>query len=290
MAFPVVLRPAGLGRFAGSAFLLVWLAFWVVGEAAVVLFLGSAVASVVASALGRSVAFGPFVAVMNDGTAPVFVVGLLLFLALWTVGGWAAGTTLLRKLAGEDQVTAAPDGLRFVRRAGPFSRTRVLSRDTIRRIRIRHHDDAVVADTNAGTVTIADLGTREERRSLQRTLDAALAVSDHARAVRLERDTPPHEWWASTSGLDIVLTSPPPRLARTHAAVGWGLTTLMTLVMAGSFTGRSLDPSVMHGGQWASLGIIGLIALGAVWLTWSRRQWLLRPGAMRIRLLLGSRP
>ena len=281
------LAPSGWGRYAESTFLVIWLAFWVVGELVAILFLGATLVNLVSKVVGATIVLGVFGSVVTDGAASLFLFGIIFWLALWTFGGWAAGVTFLRNLAGEDRVAVTPQGLQFTRRAGPFSRTRLLPLSSIRRVRVRPHDKAVVADTSHGTFTIADLGTPVERESVERWITERLQLPDHSRAVLLERETSPHDWSVRVDGMDTVLTSPPPRIARIQAALGWGVTTLMALGWVDAL-GRGVNgPGAFSSGERAAVAITAVSAVAAMWLTMARREWRLRPGAMRLRLRAG---
>jgi hypothetical protein len=273
------LRPAGWGRYVETAFLGVWLAFWIVGEVFALAFFGAGLVSVLSRAVGRPVHIGPFASGMTDGTAPLFFLFILVWLTLWSFAGWAAGTTFLRTLVGEDRVAVTPEGLWFLRRAGPFRRTRVLPRSSVRRVRLRPPDKALVADTPQGTVTIADLGRPADREVLRRSLAERLGTPDHSRAVLIERETPPHEWSVAGQGLDTVMTSPAPNTARIHAVIGWSVTALVSL---GWITTEAVGTA-----ERLALAFTALTAIGAIWLTWARREWVLRRGSMRLRLRLG---
>jgi hypothetical protein len=60
-------------------------------------------------------------------------------------------------------VTGEPAGLELRRRAGLFRRVRIFERAAIRSIRMRLHDQALVADTLSGTELLTDLGTTAAR-------------------------------------------------------------------------------------------------------------------------------
>ena len=95
---------------------------------------------------------------LRGGAAGFVFLFLTIWLTLWTIGGIAAVTELLRSLAGEDLVSVESPGVVLARRAGPFRRVRTFERSQIRRIRLRHHDKAVVLDT-ASITTITTHST-----------------------------------------------------------------------------------------------------------------------------------
>src|SRR5262252_5066551 len=101
------LEVSGFGRFFGAPFLAAWLAGWAVGE----FFALSVIFKGVRSILGGH---------SHAGAHPVGVgmalgggLFLLVWLGLWTLGGLAAGSQLLRMLFGRDLLVSRQDGLRI---------------------------------------------------------------------------------------------------------------------------------------------------------------------------------
>ena len=90
----------------------------------------------------------------TDGSVAFFLLFAVFWTTLWTVGGIAAGSHLLRRLAGEDVVDLTEGDLRLERRAGPFRSRRQMPRDTILRVRLQTPGHAVVVDTVRGTVMV----------------------------------------------------------------------------------------------------------------------------------------
>ena len=127
----ITLRPIGIGRYLGAVFLTVWLCGWALGELFALGLLILLVRSVMGSVAGWSwpVPGGDW---FTGGAAGLMFLVVLMWLALWTFGGVAALTELLRSLAGEDRVAVASAGLELERRAGPFRRLRNVERATIR--------------------------------------------------------------------------------------------------------------------------------------------------------------
>ena len=129
---------------------------WAIAEAIVVAVVGSMLAALFGflrdselTRLGRSV--------LERG--PGFEIGfmaaflfLMVWLTLWTFGGLAALYACLRLLAGSDRLTVTGGLLELTWHAGPVHRTHHFDRSRLRRIRIRSHDKAVVADTASGTI------------------------------------------------------------------------------------------------------------------------------------------
>src|SRR5262249_52391899 len=175
------MHPAGWSRYFDACILVVWLTFWVAGEAAGLALFGAMLASAVSAALGRPLALVPRVA-PTDGSVSIFLFFVLIWLGLWTIAGLAATTHLLRNVAGGVIVEVTASELRFVRRAGTFHRRRIVPRTAIRRVRRRGHDEAVVVDTHEGTVVVSDLGAPDARASLLQWLSERLSPPDAAQA------------------------------------------------------------------------------------------------------------
>ncbi len=284
----VQLRPVGVRRFVGAFFLAIWLTAWLIFEVLALIVLLAALMSIGLTAADQPINLWPFTSMASDGSASAVLFGVLLWLTLWTVGGVAAGTQFFRMISGEDLAAVSGNGVRVRRRAGPFTRTRFLPRDSIYRVRLRPRDKAVVADTQRGTVTISDLGALEARELLQRWLTTELSVADHGRAVRLERESPPPDWSVEVQDGESVLTSPPPAVAKVQAVIAWTVTGVMLIGCLGIFRRGVIEPEPLKAAEWSSLALTLLSALGAIWVTFARRQWRLGWGRMRIQLLFGS--
>ena len=255
----------GVARYIGAAFLMVWLAGWVVGEAVAIIFLVMLIRSVLGSLVGVSwpVPGGEWIA---GGAAGFFFLFLVIWLALWTVGGFAAITHLLRSLAGEDLVTVRAGDVELVRRAGPFRRVRTLDRSRIRRVRIRRHDHAVVIDTASGTEPITAYGTRDERQGLAEWLQRQLALPDDGR--RIDTDTAPPGWLMRVEGNAARLTRMDPQAHLTGTIISWAIAAFTGLIWYGSTTAGP------ESGSAIALALTLLLACWAAWVTWSHREWL----------------
>lgn len=286
----VSLRASGAGRYFGAAFLAVWLAAWVVGEMVALGFLILLLRSAIAAALGtaRPIPGGEWIAGAAAGIALLF---LLVWVTLWTVGGIAAITELLRNLAGEDRVSAVPAGVELVRRAGPFRRVRTFDRSGIRRVRLRHHDQAVVLDTAAGTELVTSYGTSDERRGLAEWLRRHLLLPEAGAGV--DPVAAPPGWTLTIEGGATRLTRPDPHTRRLRARVAWSVAVVLGLFWVAALrTTASAGVLVMS-------ALVLLIALSAAWITWSRCEWLVRPGQLalerrfatwrRVRMFQGAR-
>ena len=159
------LRPTGIGRYFSAAFLGIWLVGWAVGEVVVLWVL---LTMIVVPVLRRGGADLPdmFQSWQAAGAPLAIFIFLLVWVTFWTIGGYAAITQFLRSLAGKDRIRLLPTGFELVRAAGPFKRTRLIDRDDVRRVRVRHHDHALVADTAFGTLLLTELGSIAERRAI----------------------------------------------------------------------------------------------------------------------------
>ena len=111
------LRPSGIGRYVTAAFLSVWLVGWVMGEAFAITMLGAMFGSIAGVFSEGLPAWSADLA--TSGGAAFVLLFLLFWLTLWTVGGIAALTHLMRSLAGEDVIGLKESGFEVVRRAVP---------------------------------------------------------------------------------------------------------------------------------------------------------------------------
>lgn len=269
----VSLRPGGIGRFFGAAFLLVWLAGWLAGEVFALGFLFLIVRSVAGAAIGASwpVPGGDWIA---GGSAALVFLFLLLWLTLWTAGGVAAIAELLRSLAGEDRVVVQSSGVELERRAGPFRRLRNFERSTIRRVRLRPHDKAVLMDTTSGTECISKYGTAEDRTAMADWLRSRLLLpTGHA---RIDPGVAPAGWTMTLEGAAALLTRMDPRTRHISSSVMWAIAFLIGLTWFGVST-------VTAAGRVVLPVLLVVVASGAAWITWSQREWVVRQDQLAAR-------
>jgi membrane protein YdbS with pleckstrin-like domain len=264
------LRPSGIGRYFGAAFLMIWLGGWALGEAFALGFLILLVRSVAGSVIGASWPI-PNTDWIGGGAAGFVFLFLLIWLLLWTVGGVAAIHELLRNLAGEDRISVEMGGVEFERRAGPFRRTRKFDRSRIRRIRLRAHDKAVVIDTTSRTELITNYGTVEERRAMAEWLRSRLSLPEAGAAV--DPVAAPPGWVMTVEGSTTHLTRTDPKTRRTASLIMWAIVVFMGLIWYGA------------SGTWSAGSVIAaaltlLVTFGAAWVTWSRREWRVRHGEL----------
>lgn len=286
------LKPTGWGRFIFDIpFLALWLAFWAVFEVAVIVLLGGMLAGSIASVFGVTLSFAS--RLTPDGSLPFFLLFLLVWLTMWTVGGIAAGTHFLRTLAGRDVISMSPAGLVIDRRAGPFRRRRTIRHRDIRRVRMSLQGDMLVVDTAGGTVDITKFGTREERTAILDSLKARLVLPDAARLKQIDAEIVPPDWEVEVQGLETRLFWPTRRNRRIGASILWGLAAMV--VATGFLPAPRLDPDALErsssgitGVHLATLGVAALFALWATWATWSRSEWVVGYGRMTWRRRFGA--
>jgi hypothetical protein len=288
------LHPTGWGRYIEVVFLAVWLAGWLVGECVMVIVFGGMLAGMFAAAFGITLSFAS--RMTPDGSAPFFVLFMLVFLTLWTIGGIAAGTAFLRTLAGRDSVSVSPAGLELEWRAGPFRRRRTLAHGTIHRVRIGLKNEPVIADTASGSVDITDLGTPDERRALHDWLHKHLVLPDEAEARRLDAEVAPPGWEVEVEGMEARLSWPARRYRRFQAGILWAVAAMLFTGCLPAFL--PLDPDGMLGSPrpgadptplYIGAGILSLlVAMWATWTMWGRAEWVAIPGRLTRRRRFAS--
>jgi hypothetical protein len=269
----VSLRPAGIGRYFVAAFLSVWLVGWIVGEAVAIAALG-AILGTMTGVLSERPAALPAGFFASGGVAFV-IVFLAVWLTFWTFGGIAAMTQLLRSLAGEDSIELGDAGFALVRRAGPFRRRSLFERPGIRRIRLRPHDKAIVADTRTGTHMLTRYGSAHEREEIRDWLSQYLQLPDENAA--LSTSTPPAAWEVISGGDSTALRKVRPRVRAIRAVITWLLAGAAAAAWYASFDAESPARSI------PTLALTVLIALGAAVTTWGRREWIVRHGELTFR-------
>lgn len=275
----VTLKASGPGRFFGAAFLMIWLAFWVVGEVLVgsILFQG-----------GWSLLTGlpPGEGRAPLETAPAIVAGVLLlgWLAFWTLGGVLAGKELLRLLFGRDRLVLGPDSIMVERGFGLVRERQTMPRVSVRRFHRRLRGHAVGADTDHGSVELSDLGAPD-------VIDRLVAALNTE--WRLDPDAPrtgllPEGWnEARAPEGDAILIKEPSRRKK-QAMVLWVV--CLSLAAVG---GHLLFAATAPG----SLRVVGLIIAagaafagwGAYRLSWCRDEWVLGNGSLRMQRRIRGR-
>jgi hypothetical protein len=292
-------RPTGWGRYIDVAFLAVWLTGWLVGEVVVSVILGGMLAGMIASVFGITLSFAS--RMTPDGSTPFFVLFMLFWLTMWTIGGLAAGMHFLRTLAGRDIVSVSPNGLEIEWRAGPFRRRRTIARGDIHRVRLGVNRIYVIADTARGSVNLATFGTPDECEALVHWLNRHLGMPGEAEAKRLIAETAPPDWEVEVDGMETRLCRIKRRDRRIVAAILWGLAAVMftgflpVLVSPASnvewtFNAELIEtPANRVTGAHIAAGVLSLlIAMWAAWTTWGRSEWAITPGRMTWRRRIGS--
>ena len=274
------LRPHGMGRYVSGAFLACWLCGWAVGETLV---LGLLVKGGWALLTGTPP--DPGRELLQWGPAVMVGLFLLVWLTLWTFGGFAAGSELLRLLWGEDRITVASGRLTVTWLRGPFRSSRAFDRDAIRRIAVVGTAGRLSLGAGRERVVLSGLGTRAERDEAVAALRIELGLSPEAAAATAAI---PQGWEEviTPEGERVLVTDTATR--RTQARVASVVTLLfaaVTLVL-----GRE---SVHHRELLvpAFLVCAFTIALttGTVWLARGRWEWKLGGQRLTLRRRYGSR-
>ena len=206
------------------------------------------------------------------GRSMLGVLFLVLWLTFWTLGGVVALTHVVRSLAGEDVIGLRDGGFELVRRAGPFRRRYKFDRSRIRRLRIRPHDRAVVADMTKGSRVITTFGAPADREAVADWLRRHLGLADADSAI----GAPPAAWDVRIEG-EVAYLRKVRRGARlTRSVIAW------LLVAA---TAAAWYASIGHEGPIGSIpALIALLllAVGSAMTTWGRREWIVRPGELTL--------
>ncbi len=159
------------GRFFGAGFLAVWLCGWAVGEALVLWLLVRG-----AHALWTGGPPDPGRAPLEAGPAIGMGAFLLVWVTLWTVGGFAALAELARLLWGEDRIEVTGGRLTATWLRGPFGTRRTFERGTIRSIALAPPRDTLTIDAGTKHYELSRLGTRDERAEAATALRSLLAL------------------------------------------------------------------------------------------------------------------
>ena len=275
----VRLQSTGFARFFNAAFLAVWLAFWVCGEAVAVWLLGTG-----AWSLLTGQPLGPGRAPLE--LAPALGVGTLLclWLAFWTVGGLAALHEFCRELWSEDRLRVVSGQLEIARRTGLFTRRRTLPRDQIRRLyRIDAHR-AMLAETRESSVELTRLGTPAQQDHILAALAAELQLPDPGSLP----PALPAEWAEVTAPEGGRLLVKNPATRRRQAQVAW---VLALPLFAGAVVLARATP-----GEWslttpAAIAAVAAVAVacGACRLQFGRNEWRVERGRIVQQRRVGSR-
>jgi hypothetical protein len=218
---------------------------------------------------------------------PAVMVGLflLVWLALWTVGGIAAMGELLRLLWSEDRIVVAGGRLTVTWARGPFRKVRTFERDAIRGIALVGQREHLTLETHGRRLELSGLGTREERVAGAAALRAELALTEDPPAAR----GLPAEWEeiVTPEGERALVA----RLAtrRTQAKVasaGTMLLAVVTFVLARESV-TSARPDLLIPAFILLVFTLGAAA-GTVWLARGRFEWRIGSGRVTLRRRYGS--
>ncbi len=277
------LKPQGAGRFVSAAFLLFWLCGWAVGEGFALWILGKGASALLT---GESPADGG--APLEAGPAVAFGAFLLLWLALWTLGGIAAMGAVLRLLWSEDRLIAHAGGLTAVRFRGPFRRTREFPRDTVRRIVLVPRNDTLGVEMARETVELSCLGTRAEREETARALRSELGLSPDETATEPGVATEPAVATLPKGWQEIITPEGERALVsdlatRKIQARVLGFVTLGMGTVALFLLGQSMGlPALLPLGLISMAASLAL-AWGTVWLARGRMEWRIEGGKVTLR-------
>ena len=278
------LRPQGLGRFFGAAFLGVWLCGWAFGEVFALWLLYHGVRSLIT---GEPPSAGG--APLRGAPALGMGLFLLFWLSIWTLGGVMAMLEVLRLLWSEDRLVAAAD-LKIHRRLGPFVSTRTIPRSDLRRIYDLPHKSRLLAQTTGGVVELTALARSPERESLMAALRAELGLQEEV--AQPGEVTPaaglPDGWTEiiDAEGRPALVADPAIRRKQGRVA---GIATAAVASFALLSISRALENP-----DWRVLAAVvsalaALLAWGSWSLTRTRREWRLGSGRLTLRRRSGAR-
>ena len=274
----IALRPAGFSRFGSALFLSVWLVGWAAGEAFA---LWALVVGAWALLTGSPMTSGS--ELLELGPALAGGLFLLVWLSIWTLGGYAAAAELLRLLFGGDEITARADGLEVVHRYGPFRSKKFILGAELRSIHRLPRTHALVATTTRESVELTRLGSHDDRARLAEMLTQEL---------RLGTTTPPAalpEAWRemkSVEGETVLVRDPDTRRKQARVALLITLPVLATAVVLLIQTAQ--NPNL---GALAAVVTAFALALsyGAARLSFSRSEWKITPGKLTLQRRSGSK-
>ncbi len=272
------MRPTGYGRFVSAAFLSVWLTGWALGETFVLGILGLGAWSLLT---GQPPGTGR--APLHWEAALPTGLFLLLWLALWTLGGWAAGRELLRIIFGRDAIRAGADALEVEKSYGLFRSRRQVARDAIRGFHYKANRAALCVETTQGVIELTRLGTPGNRAELLEALTTHFHLPAHPAASGVLPKN-----WCEINSLErdpVLVKNPVTR--RKQALTMWVVFALIASVALYVLARAAPQPKL-----WALAVILTafmlLSAWGAVWLSLGRIEWRLENGRVIRQRRFGS--
>ena len=271
------LRAGGPGRFVGAAFLAFWLCGWAAGEAFALWMLAKG-----AVALWTGAPPDPGREPLAIGFALAIGGFLLVWLSLWTLGGIAAGSELLRLLWGVDRILVASGRLTVTWSRGIFRRTRTFEHHMIRGVLLAGRHDRLAIATERGRVELSGLGTLAERTAALPVLRSELGMLESSPMTAL-----PREW-------EEIITPEGQRAVVANLATRRGQARFMSAValfLAGLafVVGRQ---ALQRWDLWVPAAILSVFAFGAtaatLWLARGRWEWHLGSGRLVLRKRWGA--
>lgn len=274
----VTLRARGASRFFAAGFLGIWLSGWAAGEGFALWLLANGVCALMA---GTALGSGPIR--LKEGPAIAIGGFLLLWLAIWTVGGMAALTEFFRLLWGEDRIGAEGGGLSVVHVRGPFRSRRELPRDAVRRFVLTGRG-ALAVETPSETVELSRLGSFDEREAAVKTLRTELGLKEpDAASIPV---TLPRGWEEIITPEGERAVVPDHEIRRIKAKIAgiaaFGLATAAVFAVRESLGREALWPFAVQ----LALGTFALAA-ASVWLARGRMEWRIGSGRLTLRRRFG---
>lgn len=267
-------------RVGGVLFLTVWLMFWVVGESLVLWIL-------IRGAWALLTGQPPGAGRAPLEAAPALGVGLFLlcWVSFWTLGGVVAGREWLRLLFGRDRLIVRPDGLEIERNFGLFRTRRTFPREKLLRFyRSSRSNAALMAETTGGAVEITQLGTEDDRATLETELNREFKFTPQA----TPQGVLPDGWCELTTPESTSVFTKDPVVRRKQASFLW-----IALLPFGLASLYLLNATLSQPGLGVILAIVGtltaFIAWGAVRLARTRDEWELGAGRLALQRRVGQR-
>jgi len=274
-------RSRGWTRFIPAAFLAIWLCAWAVGEA-----LALNVLALGARACLRGDSPWPGHRVPEGPSLVPVCIFLLLWLTLWTLGGWAALRELLRLLWGEDRVTVGQGHLVSERRRGPFTSTRSFELAEVSGFRVRlGRSRALVMDHRSGSRELTRMGNPE---TLQEAAQRLRAVCREGGLQAVSETELPPDWLQEYTQDNGTVLVRHPRLRARSGRVVTALAVVALILEVPLALGAGHSMGLLSLSLLTGIAFLGFTA-GAIWLRLGRMEWCLEPGRMLLFRRFGSR-
>jgi hypothetical protein len=202
---------------------------------------------------------------------------LLVWLAIWTVGGVMAIQELFRLVWAEDRLALDRDAMRRVRRRGPFASTRTLARKDIRRVFVQPANTTLMVQIKSNLMELTDLGTPAERTEAARQLCTAMELSEEGASAAPA--ALPEEWQEAAGSRGERLLVPNLKTRRQQAVV-------VAIITGVVWTGLVLlaRESLREPNLWVMtlmLTVLGAwLARQTLWLYRDRKEWRIELGRL----------